>query len=120
MNDNLNKINELLLNVVLLLFVVFMKSMDINLWQLFFDNQHFAQFVQNLFVCTCVIHKRCKASVVTTCPGIRTCFEYREKRFKINVPHRFVAHTYRLFTFCDHCGSLLWGAWNQGMQCRGN
>ncbi|CAF3403872.1 unnamed protein product [Rotaria sp. Silwood1] len=69
-------------------------------------------------VCTCVIHKRCKASVVTTCPGIRTCFEYREKRFKINVPHRFVAHTYRLFTFCDHCGSLLWGAWNQGMQCR--
>ncbi|CAF0725640.1 unnamed protein product [Rotaria sp. Silwood1] len=69
-------------------------------------------------VCTCVIHKRCKASVVTTCPGIRTCFEYREKRFKINVPHRFVAHTYRLFTFCDHCGSLLWGAWNQGMQCK--
>ncbi|CAF4219272.1 unnamed protein product [Rotaria socialis] len=69
-------------------------------------------------VCTCVIHKRCRASVVTTCPGIRTCFEYREKRFRINVPHRFVAHTYRLFTFCDHCGSLLWGAWNQGMQCR--
>jgi len=65
-----------------------------------------------------VIHKRCKASVVTTCPGIRTCFEYKEKRFRINVPHRFVAHTYRLFTFCDHCGSLLWGAWNQGMQCR--
>ncbi|UJR23136.1 hypothetical protein I4U23_026155 [Adineta vaga] len=92
--------------------------MDINLWQHSFDNQHFAQFVPNSFVCTCVIHKRCKASVVTTCPGIRTCFEYREKRFKINVPHRFVAHTYRLFTFCDHCGSLLWGAWNQGMQCR--
>ncbi|CAF1656403.1 unnamed protein product [Adineta ricciae] len=92
--------------------------MDINLWRPSFDNQHFAQFVPNSFVCTCVIHKRCKASVVTTCPGIRTCFEYREKRFKINVPHRFVAHTYRLFTFCDHCGSLLWGAWNQGMQCR--
>jgi hypothetical protein len=28
-----------------------------------------------ILVCTCVIHKRCKASVVTTCPGIRTCFE---------------------------------------------
>ncbi|CAF0899274.1 unnamed protein product [Didymodactylos carnosus] len=69
-------------------------------------------------VCTCVIHKRCKACVVTTCPGIRTCFEYRDKRFKINVPHRFFSHTYRLFTFCDHCGSLLWGAWQQGMQCK--
>ncbi|CAF2744921.1 unnamed protein product [Rotaria sp. Silwood2] len=74
-------------------------------------------FCQRKFICTCVIHKRCKASVVTTCPGIRTCFEYREKRLKINIPHIFVAHTYRLFTFCDHCGSLLWGAWNQGMQC---
>lgn len=36
-------------------------------------------------VCTCVIHKRCKASVVTTCPGIRTCFEVRNggNRLKI-------------------------------------
>ncbi|UJR25776.1 hypothetical protein I4U23_007129 [Adineta vaga] len=118
MNDISNKTNELLPNDVLPLYVVFTKSMDINLWPHFFGNQHSAQYVLNLSVCTCVIHKRCKASVVTTCPGIRTCFEYREKRFKINVPHRFVAHTYRLFTFCDHCGSLLWGAWNQGMQCR--
>jgi hypothetical protein len=49
MNDILNRINEHLLNVDLLSFVVFMKLMDINLWQHFFDNQHFAQFVPNLF-----------------------------------------------------------------------
>lgn len=49
MNDISNKINELLLNVVLPLFVVYMKSMDTNSWQLSFDNRHFAQFVPNLF-----------------------------------------------------------------------
>lgn len=30
-----------------------------------------------------MIHKRCKASVVTTCPGIRTCFEVLKKAKKI-------------------------------------
>jgi hypothetical protein len=49
MNDILNKINELLPNDVLPLYAVFMKSMDISLWQHFFVNQHFAQFVPNLF-----------------------------------------------------------------------
>lgn len=36
---------------------------------------YFHFLLYSLLVCTCVIHKRCKASVVTTCPGIRTCFE---------------------------------------------
>lgn len=40
-----------------------------------------------------------------------------DKRFNINVPHRFMVHNYKIFTFCDHCGSLLWGAWRQGLQC---
>ena len=38
-------------------------------------------------------------------------------RFNINVPHRFAVHTYSTFTFCEHCGSLLWGLLRQGLQC---
>lgn len=71
-------------------------------------------------LCTCVIHKRCKTHVITKCPGLskNDCeVLIPEKRFNINVPHRFMVHTFKFFTCCDHCGSLLWGGWRQGLQC---
>ena len=49
----------------------------------------------------------------------RFLLQDQKTRFKINVPHRFVVHNYRRFTWCDHCGSLLYGLFRQGLQCEG-
>ncbi|CAL1536968.1 unnamed protein product [Lymnaea stagnalis] len=70
-------------------------------------------------VCTCVVHKRCHQHIVTKCPGSRDVSndEVTGTRFNINVPHRFNVHNYRRPTFCDHCGSLLYGLVRQGLQC---
>ncbi|XP_046434581.1 protein kinase C isoform X2 [Neodiprion fabricii] len=78
-------------------------------------------------VCTCVVHKRCHESVVTVCPGMRdegnvhifqTTQSTQSQRFSVNVPHRFVVHSFKRFTFCEHCGSLLYGLIKQGLQCK--
>ncbi|XP_052832774.1 calcium-independent protein kinase C [Octopus bimaculoides] len=73
-------------------------------------------------VCTCVVHKRCHEQVVTKCPGSREAaseepLQVSGARFNINVPHRFTVHNYKRPTFCDHCGSLLYGIFRQGLQC---
>ncbi|XP_043273775.1 protein kinase C [Venturia canescens] len=71
-------------------------------------------------VCTCVVHKRCHKLVVTRCPGMRdeTSEGTPGQRFNVNLPHVFEVHNYKLFTFCDHCGSLLYGLIKQGLQCK--
>ncbi|XP_063222586.1 protein kinase C isoform X2 [Bacillus rossius redtenbacheri] len=71
-------------------------------------------------VCTCVVHKRCHQSVVTKCPGMKEVSQdesSKGQRFNVDMPHRFVVHNYKRFTFCDHCGSLLYGLIRQGLQC---
>ncbi|KAF5300530.1 hypothetical protein FQR65_LT09151 [Abscondita terminalis] len=68
-------------------------------------------------VCTCVVHKRCHLLVVTKCPGMKDETSSQSTRFNVNIPHRFVVHNYKRFTFCDHCGSLLYGLIKQGLQC---
>jgi len=73
----------------------------------------------------CVVHKRCHEFVTTKCSSVQNDQKNTKEedkgeqiaRFNINVPHRFEVHTYRKFTWCDHCGSLLYGLYRQGLQC---
>lgn len=69
--------------------------------------------------CTCVVHKRCHMLVLKKCPGCKTQIEDTSfGRINFNVPHKFRSHSYQFLTFCDHCGSLLYGLYSQGMQCK--
>uniref|UniRef100_A0A8C6P4S1 Protein kinase C n=1 Tax=Nothobranchius furzeri TaxID=105023 RepID=A0A8C6P4S1_NOTFU len=71
-------------------------------------------------VCTCVVHKRCHELVVTECPRMKkkSAKEQVSAGFSINIPHKFNIHSYKSPTFCDHCGSLLWGIVRQGLHCK--
>jgi novel protein kinase C epsilon type len=73
-------------------------------------------------VCNRVVHKRCHQSVLTQCTGVIEESQDEKElalqaRFSINVPHRFKVHNYKRFTFCSHCGSLLYGLYRQGLKC---
>uniref|UniRef100_A0AAX7SD72 Protein kinase C n=1 Tax=Astatotilapia calliptera TaxID=8154 RepID=A0AAX7SD72_ASTCA len=71
-------------------------------------------------VCTCVVHKRCHQQVVTVCPRMKKTAKEQpiNQGFSINIPHKFNMHNYKSPTFCDHCGSLLWGIVRQGLHCK--
>ncbi|OWA52444.1 Calcium-independent protein kinase C [Hypsibius exemplaris] len=72
---------------------------------------HCREFIWGVFkkqayqcqVCTCVVHKRCYESVLWKCPGSKDTVDE--------------VHNYKRPTFCDHCGSMLYGLIKQGKQC---
>lgn len=71
-------------------------------------------------ICSCAVHKKCHDLILNVCPG--SAKESRDtkkltERFNINIPHRFKVHNYMSPTFCDHCGTLLYGLFRQGLKC---
>ncbi|XP_012945411.1 protein kinase C delta type [Aplysia californica] len=71
-------------------------------------------------ICNCAVHKKCHDKILGKCPG--NAKDSREtmmltERFNINVPHRFKINNYMSPTFCDHCGSMLFGLFRQGLKC---
>ncbi|XP_016416715.1 protein kinase C delta type-like [Sinocyclocheilus rhinocerous] len=70
--------------------------------------------------CNAAIHKKCIDKIIGRCTGTATNSRdtvFQKERFKIDMPHRFKTHNYMSPTFCDHCGSLLWGMVKQGLKC---
>uniref|UniRef100_A0A8C2DZ83 Protein kinase C n=1 Tax=Cyprinus carpio TaxID=7962 RepID=A0A8C2DZ83_CYPCA len=70
-------------------------------------------------VCACVVHKRCHDLVVSECTRMKKdSNEDQRQGFSINLPHHFREHNYKVPTYCNHCGSLLYGLIKQGLQCK--
>ncbi|KAG8192425.1 hypothetical protein JTE90_017956 [Oedothorax gibbosus] len=71
--------------------------------------------------CQVAVHKKCHDKFLGKCTGSSLSSQstrYLRERFKLDVPHRFVVHSFRSPTFCDHCGSLLYGLRKQGLKCK--
>ncbi|XP_053171103.1 protein kinase C delta type-like [Scomber japonicus] len=70
--------------------------------------------------CNAAIHKKCIEKIIGRCTGTAANSRdtvFQKERFKIDMPHRFKFYNYKSPTFCDHCGSLLWGLYKQGLKC---
>ncbi|VDD94774.1 unnamed protein product [Enterobius vermicularis] len=71
-------------------------------------------------LCLTAVHKKCHERMLSQCPGSAKNTKdtiYLKERFKIDIPHRFKTYNFKSLTFCDHCGSMLYGLFKQGLKC---
>ncbi|XP_065193923.1 protein kinase C delta type-like [Sycon ciliatum] len=74
--------------------------------------------------CEQVVHKKCHLLVLGKCPGAKdreariTSAQDLHARFNIDMPHRFKVHNFFHPTFCDHCGTMIYGLFRQGLRCQ--
>lgn len=62
--------------------------------------------------CSLAVHRRCYAYVSFACPGADKGVGEGVRK------HSFSVTTYTSPTFCDQCGSLLYGLLHQGLKCK--
>ena len=65
--------------------------------------------------CDAVVHKRCHQEVKTKCKNTKTPFAEEPKESAL---HEFEAHHFMRPTYCNHCGTMVYGLYKQGMQCK--
>uniref|UniRef100_A0A8K9XS01 Protein kinase C n=1 Tax=Oncorhynchus mykiss TaxID=8022 RepID=A0A8K9XS01_ONCMY len=73
-----------------------------------------------VWYCNAAIHKKCIDIIIAKCTGSAINSKetmIHKERFKIDMPHRFKVYNYKSPTFCEHCGTLLWGLAKQGLKC---
>lgn len=69
--------------------------------------------------CDAVVHKRCHHEVKTKCKSMKMTFlDEPNQTIAVDASHEFEEHHFVRPTYCNHCGTMVYGLYKQGMQCK--